>query len=83
MINLYVNIDQLRDMKLVNDHRNTSEIIKCGKEHIANGGTVVIQQEYSNVDPTEVIRLNNNDSFNEWINDFFIVVNKSNTGGTT
>lgn len=69
--NLYINIDHLRDMKSMNDHFNISEIIKCGNEHIANEGTVIIQQEYSNNEPTEVIRLDNIYSFKAWTDDFF------------
>ncbi len=70
---LYINIDHLRDMKTMDDQCNIREIFTTGNDHIANGGTVIIQQEYTNDDPTEVIRLNNADAFDAWIKNYFKV----------
>lgn len=71
--NLYINIDHLREIKSTNNHSNMNDITICGNEHIAKGGTVIVQQEYINSAPIEIVNLNNEDSFNEWINNFFEV----------
>lgn len=71
---LYINIDHLRDMKTKNDQCNLSEISKCGNEHIANGGIVIIQQEFSNDNPSEVIKLDNANDFKVWIDNFCKVI---------
>jgi hypothetical protein len=79
---LYINIVHLQDMKSKDEHCKISEIIKSGNEHIAKGGTVIIQQEYINADPTELISLSSTDVFDKWINDFFELKDKSNTEAT-